>query len=201
MTESIIRNCFAHVPTIPEAMKEILRTNAKDGKDDEMEQLKRELMELYPGSADAFKKQKDFGVPTYLKCCEGKGPTRQLTDIVTVVSSNERFKKYFLPPGSVVLIDEDQEGGDEDDDLSDEDYYLLDSGDGTKDNNEVKSLGVVSSQESGVLEEETDEQILQGLHDAFNLFRAVVSQVARRQSKSSGVPPTPSLSRSIALIF
>ncbi|KAF8922976.1 hypothetical protein BGZ58_003512, partial [Dissophora ornata] len=96
-------------------------------KDHEMDQLKEELMVLYPGRAQAIRRQMDFGVLAYLKCCEGKGPNQQLVDAIKIVANSEKFKRFFLPPGSVIMVDEDQE---DDEALSDTGYFPPNGGEG-----------------------------------------------------------------------
>ncbi|KAI8594894.1 hypothetical protein EDD21DRAFT_409492 [Dissophora ornata] len=117
-----------HRPLSAIVMQEQLRVVIGDvDKDHEMDQLKEELMVLYPGRAQAIRRQMDFGVLAYLKCCEGKGPNQQLVDAIKIVANSEKFKRFFLPPGSVIMVDEDQE---DDEALSDTGYFPPNGGEG-----------------------------------------------------------------------
>ncbi|KAG0345216.1 hypothetical protein BGZ54_005623, partial [Gamsiella multidivaricata] len=184
-------------------------TADKDGKDHEMEQLKQELMELYPDRAEAIKRQNDFGVLAYLKCCEGKGPTKQIMDCIEAVSAMDKYKSFFLPAGSVVLVDEDEE--DDDDGVSDTDYYSPQNNNNGNKRNDVELPNNSASwramerrssrcelelppaessfQESGVIEEETHKEVEEGLLDALDRCRAMLLD---------GKKPTQSLNLRVA---
>ncbi|GJJ71553.1 hypothetical protein EMPS_03903 [Entomortierella parvispora] len=121
VTKTTIRNCFAHVPTIPPELRSELRTTQEDDIDKEMEQLKQELMKLYPAGDAAIQMQKDYGVLTYLKSCEGDGPTQGLMDAIKQVSRMEEYKDQFYSPEELTVVEEDQL--DDESDPLDLDYF------------------------------------------------------------------------------
>ncbi|KAG0304028.1 hypothetical protein BGZ99_002528 [Dissophora globulifera] len=102
VTKSVIRNCIAHVPTVPDGMKRVLRSGYESYKDDTEEQVeepKQELIQFYPGRAEAIKSQSDFGALAYLRSCADKGPSMQLTEIIRAVAASKEFKGIFMPLG------------------------------------------------------------------------------------------------------
>ncbi|KAG9319583.1 hypothetical protein KVV02_005013 [Mortierella alpina] len=118
VSSTTIRNCFAHVPTIPHEMKEVLRTPFTDEKDHGMEQLKEELMALYPDRAAAIAGQRDYGVLLYLKSCEGQGPNRDLIESIKIVAADPKYKAFFLPG----VLDVEDDDDDDESESSDSDY-------------------------------------------------------------------------------
>ena len=189
VTETTIRICFAHVPTIPAAMQVELRVpteNTIDSKDKEMESLKQELKALYPGRADAIERQKDYGVLAFIKCCEGKGPTKQVMDAIKTVSKDEKFKTFFLPVEDMKAVYEDQE--EHDDDTSDSDYQLEDVVHPAIENpqrfmqrrsgvHEIQPPSPIpSSQESGSPEREPEEEVIQSIEDTLDDIRDEITQ-------------------------
>ncbi|KAF9190676.1 hypothetical protein BGZ51_008318 [Haplosporangium sp. Z 767] len=139
-----------------------------------MENLKQELLKLYPDRSDAINRQNDFGVLAYLKCCDGPLPSQQLMNKIKIVSTSQQFRNFFLPTESVVVIDEDQE--DEYDDSFDADYYCSPNSDDLEKRKVTGSprirgrwfglhemelpSDVSSSQKSGDLEEEPQKKVL-----------------------------------------
>ncbi|KAI8598445.1 hypothetical protein EDD21DRAFT_356370 [Dissophora ornata] len=92
VTTPTIRNCFAHVPTIPKAAKNLLRQQ-----DDLLSTKDGTLCNFYPDRAGAIKKQNDIGALAYIESCLGKGPTKRLTDAIGAAAASEEWGDRFMP--------------------------------------------------------------------------------------------------------
>ncbi|KAI1315845.1 hypothetical protein EDD11_000280 [Mortierella claussenii] len=196
VTQTTIRNCFAHVPTIPAAMQAVLRVpteEIKDTRDEEMENLKQELKALYPSRADAIEQQKDYGVLAFLKCCEGKGPTQQIMNAIKTISKDEKFQTFFLPDEEMKVVYEDQEesDGDSDADYHPEDDAVHPAVDMQQRTMQRRSglhemylpLSIQSSPDSnGSPERESQEEVVQCIEDVLDGYRDDITHSIRPDS-------------------
>ncbi|KAI7816397.1 hypothetical protein BC939DRAFT_482053 [Gamsiella multidivaricata] len=151
-------------------MKEALRTTDGDETDQELEDLKQELIALYPDRAKAIECQKDFGVLAYFRCCAGKGPTSQLMD-------------SFRLAGSVVVVDENEVDDDDPLDLnysssSCDDREPVVSKRTLEPRSGVHQLNLppdqVSSQESIASMEEPLWSVLDGMHQSATMLQKML---------------------------
>ncbi|KAG0049668.1 hypothetical protein BGZ83_005502, partial [Gryganskiella cystojenkinii] len=117
VTVATIRNCFAHVPTIPAAMADLLRVRVDYNLDEELQKLKDELKELFPSLAhrDAIDAQTDYCALAVLGSCTGKGPAPRMMEAIMAVSKKSEFQHYFVSPEDMVAINEDKESDESDD--------------------------------------------------------------------------------------
>lgn len=115
VTAATIRNCFAHVPTIPRDMADQIRMAVEEDRDLDMIALKEDLKRLYPARSSMIERQKDFGILAFLKSCDGRGPQPRIMEAIKSISTRAEFQHMFLPPDRMAILFEDETEDDSDD--------------------------------------------------------------------------------------
>jgi hypothetical protein len=120
VSTSTIRNCFARVPVLPDAMRESLKTAAiaaNEAPDIELAELRVELVQVYPDLAPSIASQNDFGMLAFLKSMSRRGPTVHVDKFIDEIAALPKYKPFILPGP-----DPDDQEEDSNDDLSDYEY-------------------------------------------------------------------------------
>ncbi|KAF9539488.1 hypothetical protein EC957_005369 [Mortierella hygrophila] len=120
VSTSAIRNCFARVPVLPDAMREALKTAAiaaNDAPDIELAELRVELVQVYPDLAPSIASQADFGMLAFLKSMSRRGPTVHVEKFIDDIAALPKYKSFILP-----MPDPNDQEDYSNDDLSDYEY-------------------------------------------------------------------------------
>ncbi|KAF9093232.1 hypothetical protein BGX27_001644 [Mortierella sp. AM989] len=114
VTPQCIRNCFCHVPTIPEGHRDFLRNLGVEPVEEQVNALQVKLLGKFKGMDEIISNQTDFSVMNYLLMCDCEGPSEMIFSSVMSIVKNENYSEFFTELKETNFIDEEEADDDED---------------------------------------------------------------------------------------